>query len=136
MMIAASRLRPATPVVLPFAGSVPQLAALVKVDGALEGVVRLALVQADLDPPSHPGVGGPLDHEQGAFDAADLPQGGPPAQPPRPVHALEERRPRVLEAGGGDVRLDRLLGPVVGRDVVAFPPFSCSRSHPRTPCRK
>ena len=31
------------PVVLPFAGSVPQLAALVKVDGALEGVVRLAL---------------------------------------------------------------------------------------------
>ena len=26
--------------------------------------------------PSHPGVGGPVDHEQGAFDAADLPQGG------------------------------------------------------------
>ena len=76
MMIAASRLRPAIPVVLPFPGSVPQFAALVKVDGALEGVVRLALVQSDLDPPSHAGVGGPVDHEQGAFDAADLPQGG------------------------------------------------------------
>ena len=44
------------PVVLPFAGPVPQLAALVEVDGALEGVVRLALVQSDLDPPSHPRV--------------------------------------------------------------------------------
>ena len=60
---------------LPFAGSVPQLAALMEVDGALEGVVRLALVQSDLDPTSHPGVRGPVDHEQGAFDAADFPQG-------------------------------------------------------------
>ena len=35
------------PVVLPLPGSVPQLAALVEVDGTLEGVVRFALVQAD-----------------------------------------------------------------------------------------
>ena len=54
----------------------PSRAQLVEVDGALEGVVRLALVQADLDAASHPGVGGPVDHEQGAFDAADLSQGG------------------------------------------------------------
>ena len=35
------------PVVLPFPGSVSQFPALVEVDGALEGMVRLALVQAD-----------------------------------------------------------------------------------------
>ena len=29
-------------------------------------VVRLALVQSDLDPTSHPGVRGPVDHEQGS----------------------------------------------------------------------
>ena len=46
---------------------------------------------------------------------------GRPLRPPRPVHALEERRPRVLEAAGGAVRLDRLLGPVVRRHVVPLP---------------
>ena len=35
------------PVVLPFLGSVSQFAALVEIDGALEGMMRLALVQAD-----------------------------------------------------------------------------------------
>lgn len=38
-------------------------------------VVRLALVQADLGAPAHVGVRGPVDHEQGAFDATDFPQG-------------------------------------------------------------
>ena len=37
--------------------------------------MRLALVQADLGAPAHVGVRGPVDHEQGAFDAADFPQG-------------------------------------------------------------
>ena len=45
------------PVVLAFPGSVAQFAALVEVDGALEGMVRLAFVQSDLGPPAH--VGGP-----------------------------------------------------------------------------
>ena len=60
------------PVVLPLPGSVPQFAALVEVDGALERMVRLALVQADQGAPAHVGVRRPLDHEQGAFDAADF----------------------------------------------------------------
>ena len=33
-------------------------------------VVRLALVQSDLDPTSHPGVRGPVDHEQGSVRRA------------------------------------------------------------------
>ena len=37
--------------------------------------MRLALVQADLGAPAHVGVRGPVDHEQGAFDAPDFPQG-------------------------------------------------------------
>ena len=51
-----------------------QFPALVEVDGPLEGMVRLALVQADQGAPAHGGVGVPLDYEQGAFDAADFPQ--------------------------------------------------------------
>ena len=43
------------PVVLSLPGSVSQFAALVEVDSALEGMVRLALVQADLGAPA-PGV--------------------------------------------------------------------------------
>ena len=39
------------PVVLAFPGSVAQFAALVEVDGALEGMVRLSLVQSDLGTP-------------------------------------------------------------------------------------
>ena len=49
------------PVVLPFPGSVPQFPALVEVDGALEGMVRLALVQSDQGAPAHVGVRGPLE---------------------------------------------------------------------------
>ena len=38
--------------------------------------MRLALVQSDLGAAAHVGVGGPVEHEQRAFDAADFPQGG------------------------------------------------------------
>ena len=68
------------PVVLSFRGSVSQFAALVEVDRALEGMVSLALVQSNLGASAHVGVRGPVDHEQRAFDAADFPQGGPPAR--------------------------------------------------------
>ena len=50
------------PVVLSLSGSVSQFSALVEVDGALEGMVRLALVQADLGAPAHVGVRGPVDN--------------------------------------------------------------------------
>ena len=36
----------------------------------------------------------------------------PPRQPPGPVDALKQRRRRVLDAAGVDVRRDSLLGPV------------------------
>ena len=64
------------PGVLAFPGPVAQFAALVEVDGALESMVRLALVQSDLGTPAHVGVRDPVDYEQRAFDAADFPQGG------------------------------------------------------------
>ena len=48
--IAASKVEAGDPVVLSFPGSVSQGAALVEVDGALEGMVRLGLVQAYLGP--------------------------------------------------------------------------------------
>ena len=44
---------------LSFLGLAAQFAALVEVDGALEGMVRLARVQSDLVALSHVGVRGP-----------------------------------------------------------------------------
>ena len=63
-------------VVLTFAGAVAQFAALVEVDGALQGVMGLSFVQANVGAPAHGGVGDPVDHEQRAFDAADVAKGG------------------------------------------------------------
>ena len=52
----------------------------------------------------------------------DSPRQRPPRQPaPRRVHALEERRLRLLEGGGFDVLIEGRGGPVVGRDVVPLP---------------
>ena len=45
----------------------------------------------------------------------------PPAQPARPVDALEQRHLRILKADGFDVRFERLLGPVVHRHIVPLP---------------
>ena len=47
---------------------------------ALEGMVRLALVQSDLGAAAHVGVRGPVEHEQRAFDAVDSPAGRPPVR--------------------------------------------------------
>ena len=112
------------PVVLPFPGSVSQFATLVEIDGALEGMVRLALVQSDLDSPAQAGVRGPVDHEQGAFDAADFPQGG---------------RQLVLARIGGELAQD--LARPHGSRRPGWPPRagcppSCRRSGPRSPCRR
>ena len=97
------------PVVLSFLGSVSQFAALVEVDGALEGMVSLALVQSDLGASAHVGVRGPVDHEQRAFDAADLPQGG---------------RQLVLAGIRGELAQDQ---PVAGAPArrVTLPVFVC-----------
>ena len=53
------------PVVLSFLGSVSQFTTLVEIDGALEGMVRLSLVQSDLGAPAHVGVRGPVDQFTG-----------------------------------------------------------------------
>ena len=112
------------PVVLPFPGSVSQFATLVEIDGALEGMARLALVQSDLDSPAQAGVRGPVDHEQGAFHAADFPQGG---------------RQLVLARIGGELAQD-LARPHGSRRPWWPPragcPPSCRRSGPRSPCRR
>ena len=63
-------------VMLTLFGSVAQFAALVEVDGALQGLMGLTLVQSDLRAPAHVGVRGPVDHEQRALNAADFAQSG------------------------------------------------------------
>jgi len=61
-------------IMLPFAGSVPDFTSAVEADGALEGMMGLALVETDLSLALEAGIENPVDHEQGALDAADLAQ--------------------------------------------------------------
>ena len=60
----------------------------------------------------------PLDHRQHCPAPERTP--AQPAQPARPVDALKQRRLRVVDTAGGQVHLDRLLGPVVRRHGVAL----------------
>ena len=55
-------------------GSVAQFAARGEVDGALQGMMGLTLVQSALRAPAHVGVRGPVDHEQRALNAGDFAQ--------------------------------------------------------------
>ena len=59
-------------VVLPFGGTIPDFTLSPDAQGVFQGVMRLALVQADLGPALHVGVEKPFDDEEGALDAADF----------------------------------------------------------------
>lgn len=56
-------------------GSIPYFAALMEEDSTLELVCGFALVEAGLTTPAQRRAGIPLDHEQGALDAAEFAQG-------------------------------------------------------------
>ena len=55
-------------------GAITDLAALMEKDGAFELVSGLALVEPGLATPTQCRAGIPLDHEQGALDAAEFAQ--------------------------------------------------------------
>ncbi len=61
-------------VVLAFGGPVTDFAASSEGNGALEGVMGLALIDAELCAALEVGVGDPSQEEQGAFDASHLAQ--------------------------------------------------------------
>ena len=73
----------------------------------------------------------PFDHRQ----HGPTPQ-RPPTQLPRPVHALKQGRPRVLEAPAATYASTASSARWWAGTSWRFPPFSCSRSHPRSSCRK
>src|ERR1700758_230680 len=55
-------------------GSVTDLAALVKEDGALQLVRRFSLIETAEAPPPQLGIAIPFDHEAGSFEAPDFAQ--------------------------------------------------------------
>ena len=61
-----------------------------------------------------------------------------PTQAARPVDALKQGRLRVLKAAGGEIRLEGLLSPVVGRQArrAACRLSRADAATPRSPCRK
>ena len=62
-------------VVLAFGGTIADFAPAMEADGPLQRVMCLALVEPYLGAALQIGIQNPVDHEQGAFDAADLAQG-------------------------------------------------------------
>ena len=104
-------------VVLTFAGAVAQFAALMEVDGTLEGVVGFSFVQAGLSAPTHGGVSDPVDHEQRAFDAADFAKGGRQLVLARIGSELAQDLARAHGPGGHSGRDAQDVGPVPGDQV-------------------
>ncbi len=60
-----------------------QFALMMEVNGTLQGMMCLILVQPDLGTPPQIGIHDPVDHEYGSFDATDFAQG----RETRPVFA-------------------------------------------------
>ena len=72
-----------------------------------------------------------LDHRQ-----HHAPRQRPAAQPPRPVDALKQRRLRLLDPAGDQIRFDRRLGPVMGRHVVPLAPLLVQPQPPPSPLQE
>ena len=111
------QIEPSHAVVLTLAGAVTQFAALVEVDGTLQGVVGFSLVQAVLGAPTHGGVGDPVDHEQGAFDAADFAKGSREFVLARIRSELAQDLARAHGPGGHGGRDAQDVGPVPGNQI-------------------
>ena len=72
-----------------------------------------------------------LDHRQ-----HHAPRQRPAAQAPRPVDALKQRRLRLLDPAGGQIRVDGGLGPVMGRHVVPLAPLLLQPKPPPSPLQE
>ena len=83
----------------------PDFSLVSDAQGVLQGVVGFSLVQADLGTPLHGGVQRPVDHEEGALDAADFAQ----------------RRGEVVTARvGGQLAQDQTRGDRAYRAAIIF----------------
>ncbi|EQW49801.1 hypothetical protein G907_04694 [Escherichia coli UMEA 3097-1] len=60
---------------LAFGGTVADFTAAVEADCPLQRMMSFAFVEPDLGTPLEFGIQNPVDHEQGALDATDFPQG-------------------------------------------------------------
>ena len=92
---------------LPLSGAITDFALATDAKGVFQGVMRLALVQADLGTTLHVGVQQPINDEERALDAADFAQGQSEVMlarisvfrstPPRGGRLTPEDRPGALD---------------------------------------
>lgn len=68
------QIEPCDPIMLAFAGPIPDLALTADAQRILEGVMRFAFVEADLRPSLHVSIKDPVDQEQRTLDPAYLAQ--------------------------------------------------------------
>ena len=69
------QVQPCDTVMLTFPGSIADFTKAIEAECAFQGMVRFALVEPDLSAALHVGIKHPVDHEQGAFDTANLAHG-------------------------------------------------------------
>ena len=91
-------------VVLPLRGPIPDFSLASDAQGILQGVVGFSLVQADVGTPLHGRVQRPVDHEEGALDAADFAQRRGEVVTARVGGQLAQDQTRGDRAGGRSPR--------------------------------
>ena len=114
------QIEPRDPIMLAFAGPIPDLALTADAQRILERVMRFAFVEADLRPPLHVSVKNPVDQEQRSLDPAYLAQGQGQIVLPGIGRQFAEQL-----AGGDPAAVDRCdaaeqIGPVGYDDVLAY----------------
>lgn len=96
---------------LPLSGAITDFALATDAKGVFQGVMRLALVQADLGTMLHVGVQQPINNDERALDAADFAQGQSEVMLARIGREFAQKlagRYRAQSLGAIDARLNRL----------------------------
>lgn len=114
------QIEPCDPIMLAFAGPIPDLALTADAQRILEGVMRFAFVEADLRPSLHVSIKDPVDQEQRTLDPAYLAQ----RQSQVVLPGIGRQFAKQL-AGGDPAAVDRgdtaeQIGPVGDDDVLAY----------------
>ncbi len=113
---------------LAFGGTVADFTAAVEADCPLQRMMSFAFVEPDLGTPLEFGIQNPVDHEQGALDATDFPQGCRELVLPRIGGEFPQNlawRDGPGSNGGGDAQD---VGPIaLIMAWLTFPPINARR---------
>ena len=115
------QVQPSDPEVLGSGRPVPDRSLASDPQGALQGMMRLALVQAETGTPLHVDIEQPVDHEQRPFDPSDLPQRDGKVMLARIGRELSQELARRHRSGHHRGHAAQDIGPVGGNRALPDP---------------